>query len=94
MFVILVAMESKWMCVFALVVAAAALPMLQAADEYVTVLTTDNFNDHVGGDKAALVEFYAPWYVDCRVYSCSGLMPRKFFFSATDATSELYSIRR
>jgi hypothetical protein len=60
----LVAMESKWMCVFALVVAAAALPMLQAADEYVTVLTTDNFNDHVGGDKAALVEFYAPWYVD------------------------------
>lgn len=60
-FCIFVAMESKWMCVFALVVVAAALPMLQAADEYVTVLTSDNFNDHVGGDKAALVEFYAPW---------------------------------
>lgn len=52
------------MCAFALVVAAAALPLLQAADEHVTVLTSDNFNDHVGGDKAALVEFYAPWYVD------------------------------
>lgn len=35
----------------------------QAADEHVTVLTESNFEQHVGGDKGALVEFYAPWWV-------------------------------
>ena len=31
------------------------------ADE-VVVLTESNFHDEVGKDRAALVEFYAPWY--------------------------------
>lgn len=28
----------------------------------VVVLTQDNFEKEVGQDRAALVEFYAPWY--------------------------------
>lgn len=27
----------------------------------VVVLTEENFENHVGQDRAALVEFYAPW---------------------------------
>lgn len=54
-------MEMRWMCVLMIVVAVASLPLLRASEEHVKVLTVDNFNDEVGGDKAALVEFYAPW---------------------------------
>ena len=54
---------SKVTCVLAVVLTVfLTVPlMLQAADEHVTVLTAKNFEDYVGQDKGALVEFYAPW---------------------------------
>lgn len=33
-----------------------------SADD-VVVLSEDNFDKEVGQDRAALVEFYAPWYL-------------------------------
>jgi len=30
-------------------------------------LTTESFGEHVGGENAALVEFYAPWCGHCKV---------------------------
>lgn len=33
------------------------------ADEVVVVLTDQNFENQVGQDSAALVEFYSPWYI-------------------------------
>jgi hypothetical protein len=45
--------------------AALSLPFLTTvaavADEHVLALTSNSFDDAVGKDKAALVEFYAPW---------------------------------
>jgi hypothetical protein len=54
---------SKLVCVLAVFLAVfLTAPLLsQAADEHVTVLTASNFEDYVGKDKGALVEFYAPW---------------------------------
>lgn len=37
------------------------LSCLHTASADVVVLTQDNFHDQVGADRAALVEFYAPW---------------------------------
>lgn len=50
---------SQVVCVLAVVLA--LFVTATAADEHVTVLTASNFEDYVGGDKSALVEFYAPW---------------------------------
>lgn len=36
--------------------------ILSSAKADVVVLTEDNFEKEVGQDRAALVEFYAPWY--------------------------------
>jgi len=52
---------SKFVCVLAVVALTVFLPSSQAADEHVTVLTASNFEEYVGQEKAALVEFYAPW---------------------------------
>ncbi len=45
--------------------AALSLPFLTTvaavADEHVLALTSNSFDDAVGKDKVALVEFYAPW---------------------------------
>ena len=40
---------------------------IKLAPTFVTTLTTDNFDKHVLGKKAALVEFYAPWCGHCQV---------------------------
>lgn len=39
-----------------------ALLFLSAIADDVLVLTEENFEKEVGQDRAALVEFYAPWY--------------------------------
>lgn len=39
-----------------------ALLLVSALADDVVVLTDDSFEKEVGKDKAALVEFYAPWY--------------------------------
>ena len=55
---------------------------LSASADEVVVLTDQNFDKEVGQDRAALVEFYAPWYsqsplfstyihTDCCIYCCS-----------------------
>ncbi|CAM6034959.1 unnamed protein product [Sphagnum compactum] len=55
-----------------IVAAAASLPFFittaaAAADEqHVVALTAKTFDDAVGKDKAALVEFYAPWCGHCK----------------------------
>ncbi|KAH9568097.1 hypothetical protein CY35_03G059800 [Sphagnum magellanicum] len=36
------------------------------ADEHVLALTSNSFDDAVGKDKAALVEFYSPWCGHCK----------------------------
>ncbi|VVA26313.1 Hypothetical predicted protein [Prunus dulcis] len=46
-----------------------ALALLFAASVFaddVVVLTEENFESHVGQDRAALVEFYAPWCGHCK----------------------------
>ncbi|WOH14293.1 hypothetical protein DCAR_0933812 [Daucus carota subsp. sativus] len=42
------------------------LSCLHTASADVVVLTQDNFHDQVGADRAALVEFYAPWCGHCK----------------------------
>ena len=42
---------------------------IKLAPTFVTTLTTDNFDKHVLGKKAALVEFYAPWCGHCKKLS-------------------------
>jgi protein disulfide-isomerase A6 len=44
-----------------LVLLAAAVAAPAAADE-VVALTDSDFEKHVGQDRGALVEFYAPWF--------------------------------
>mmetsp|Transcript_7837 Transcript_7837/g.5881 ORF Transcript_7837/g.5881 Transcript_7837/m.5881 type:complete len:375 (+) Transcript_7837:72-1196(+) len=39
---------------------------VKLAPSFVTTLTADNFEKFVGGSKAALVEFYAPWCGHCK----------------------------
>lgn len=53
-------MSSSQIC-WLLAVLALLLFSSALADE-VVVLTEDNFEKEVGQDRAALVEFYAPWY--------------------------------
>lgn len=50
-------MSQIW--VFAFVTLALLLSSVVADD--VVVLTEDNFDNEVGHDRGALVEFYAPW---------------------------------
>jgi hypothetical protein len=38
-----------------------AHPPPRPSSQDVTVLTPDNFDDVVGGDKPVFVEYYAPW---------------------------------
>ncbi len=45
---------------------------VKTAPSFVTTLTSDNFDQFVGGNKAALVEFYAPWCGHCKV--CMSMM--------------------
>ncbi|KAK9092927.1 hypothetical protein Syun_027838 [Stephania yunnanensis] len=40
---------------------------IAAADADVLVLTEDNFEKEVGQDRGALVEFYAPWFMEEQV---------------------------
>jgi hypothetical protein len=54
-----------------LLVLAAAVAAPAAADE-VVALTESDFEKHVGQDRGALVEFYAPWFV--RPLLLSGLV--------------------
>ena len=53
----------KLVCVLAVFLVVFLTPPLvsQGVDEHVMVLTASNFEDYVGKDKGALVEFYAPW---------------------------------
>jgi hypothetical protein len=39
------------------------LGLLAIASAAVVDLTPENFDDYVNGEKHALVEFFAPWYV-------------------------------
>jgi protein disulfide-isomerase A6 len=58
---------SKFVCVLVVLALTVFLPSSsQAADEHVTVLTATNFEEYVGGERAALVEFYAPWCGHCK----------------------------
>ncbi|KAI6693899.1 hypothetical protein NL676_021609 [Syzygium grande] len=53
--------------------AAVALLLVSALADDVLVLTEENFDKEVGQDRAALVEFYAPWY-------CRNLSPVIYWF--------------
>lgn len=46
--------------------AAVALLLVSALADDVLVLTEENFDKEVGQDRAALVEFYAPWCGHCK----------------------------
>ncbi|KAI6674554.1 hypothetical protein NL676_002460 [Syzygium grande] len=46
--------------------AAVALLLVSALGDDVLVLTEENFDKEVGQDRAALVEFYAPWCGHCK----------------------------
>lgn len=65
-FVVMVMRSVVLLLLSVIVAAAASLPFFittaAAADEqHVVALTAKTFDDAVGKDKAALVEFYAPW---------------------------------
>jgi hypothetical protein len=47
-----------------LLLAAAAVAVSPAAADDVVALTEADFEKEVGQDRAALVEFYAPWFVN------------------------------
>jgi thiol-disulfide isomerase/thioredoxin len=46
---------------FGLLLLACAASSFVQADGDAIVLTSENFDEHVGQDQNALVEFYAPW---------------------------------
>jgi protein disulfide-isomerase A6 len=70
-FVVMVMRSVVLLLLSVIVAAAASLPFFittaAAADEqHVVALTAKTFDDAVGKDKAALVEFYAPWCGHCK----------------------------
>jgi thiol-disulfide isomerase/thioredoxin len=70
-FVVMVMRSVVLLLLSVIVAAAASLPFFittaSAADEqHVVALTAKTFDDAVGKDKAALVEFYAPWCGHCK----------------------------
>lgn len=54
---------SKFIALFALGALAFVFASSVSADDDVIVLTEANFDQEVGQDRGALVEFYAPWYI-------------------------------
>ncbi len=65
-FVVMVMRSVVLLLLSVIVAAAASLPFFittaaGADEQHVVALTAKTFDDAVGKDKAALVEFYAPW---------------------------------
>lgn len=59
-------MDPRTLFLFALLCASSLGALAADMGSDVVVLTPNNFKDMVGADKAALVEFYAPWCGHCK----------------------------